>query len=101
MSIKFETKPRGSKKWHILNDNDFPPVQIFRHMIDVDGSALIITESIGDGAYIRLSLTSDAFRDLAQRMLDVDSDTAYKAFGAALCLGPRRPVYDEDGRELG
>lgn len=41
------------------------------------------------------------FAEIAQSMMDADAEGARKAFGKALMIGPREPVYDTDGRELG
>lgn len=73
-------------------------------LFGTEGRAVHLTTRLGSdwsGDVAKVEITADLFRDLAQAMLDADPRAALDAFGSALIIGPRVPVYDDDGRELG
>lgn len=103
MPIYFSFQSPGESNWRIINS--LQAIMDGRGAIidGVDSSVQMKARTGADWANgaVMVEITLDRFRDLAQAMMDADPQKAMDAFGAALILGPRRPVYDEDGRELG
>lgn len=103
MPVFFKARSSQDRDWRTLND---------LHVI-MDGrgalfgtlaGAIHLTTRLGaswSSDTMKVEIGSDRFRDIAQAMMDADPARAMDAFGAALMLGARRPVHDEDGRELG
>jgi hypothetical protein len=101
--VHFKSRWASTREWKVING--------LHSAMDGRGAlfgsadkAVHLTTRLGadwSGDVIKVEITIDHFRDLAQAMLDADPKAAMDAFGAALIIGPRRPVYDEDGREIG
>lgn len=103
MAVYFKAKARGEREWRTLNSLH-ASMDGTGALIESGGGAVHLISRLGadwSGEALKLELSADHFRELAQAMLDADPEHATKAFGAALVIGPRSPLYDEDGRELG
>lgn len=103
MPVYFSAQSAGERDWRLLNGLQ-AVVDGRGALIDgIDSSVQLKARTDADwsGGAVMVEITIDRFRDLAQAMMDADPQKAMDAFGAALILGPRRTVYDEDGRELG
>lgn len=104
MPVRFKTKYPDMKHWHTVNELPIAVLGTGAY-IDTNGQEVVIsaTSGVGQdfGARIKVEITTDVFEKVAQAMMDTDPDAALKAFGQALVTGARRPVYEDDGRELG
>lgn len=103
MPVYFKAQSQNERDWRTLND--LHAIMDGRGALfdSPDGSVHMTTRLGADwsAGKLKVEIGSDSFRALAQAMMDADPAKAMDAFGAALMMGARRPIYDENGRELG
>lgn len=103
MPIYFKARHGSSGEWRVLNSMQASMDGRGAIVDGVDNAVLVKarTGSTWSDGQVVLEITHASFREIAQAMLDANPKAAMDAFGAALIVGPREPVFDEDGRELG
>lgn len=104
MPIRFRARTPGEKAWRVINGT-YLAILGTGGFIDAENGSVQITTTTSprtsDECFFQVELTSDMFAAVAQALMDADPEQARKAFGRALVLGPREPIFDEEGRELG
>lgn len=104
MPVRFKAKGPDERSWRTLNETQIAVLGTGA-FLDAVGDEVHIMTRRGAGMYsdgsLQIEITPDLFAELAQAMMDASPETASKAFGQALAMGGRGPIYDDDGRELG